>query len=1149
MSMSTSSIAFLLLALMVMASLTPAMALPELGVPDVAEQDTGPWWRSWASDSDGNGMHDWLEDLAEDALATDPDARLDVVVDLDRSPNGVDIDRLKDLGMEVQHVSRYVDAVLGSLPANAIDAARALPGVVMLEAQGTGYPALASAGPSVALDLVHENLGWDGTGVTVAVLDTGVNANHISLDDLDDDDRTDDPKLVTFFDAYTNTTPEAYDSGEHGSWVSGIAVGTGGNSLNIGGAPGAKLVGVRIGNTGGFPEYAALRGLEWTIENKDTYNISVIVCSWGIVLGGPNDHNGNSAVSRAADEAVAAGISVVVSAGNTALSATVTAPGDAFNVVTVGSVSDNHFLSSFSSEGPTTDGRMKPDVCAPGESITGPYSQNDGQWFTGDGTSASAPLVGGIIAMMIQANPHLTPAQAKQILHETSEHNTARAPPRHLFTPNNGYGWGVVHAPGAVSRARDLRPPTIDIPVSLEAGEQLDLEVKGSYSRTANTERGENGENRLGEDEIIVEATVPSDWERPSMVTYEMDGNIIATVIPDPVSQDGDTWRFGATFRVLTDVEFLTVAQPTIRFTTVTPVVSEPETYALTTQESINGMTGEEGRTRVSVGGNVKPVILVTAPDGGTDTADTFYIVRWEDDDPDDNARISLYNDVDTNRDNGHVLIASNIAEDSEGDGDSYLWDTSTLVHGSSYYILAVIDDGVNEQAHDYSSGTVTVNHAGANVPPSVQVLEPDGSDDEADTSFIIKYVARDPDDDASVSLYWDTDDQGYDGSVIVRDLEEVDGPGQYVWDVSGMEEGLEVYVYVVVTDGHNPQARSYGTGPVTIDHGTRPEVLVALPVGQDVLLDDPVVVTFDRQMDHSATEAATVISPNMAGTYTWSDTTMVYEPGGGWPADTEFTVTIDGSARDTLGNTLGSEYRWTFRTGRTTDPTDPPRIQITSPTEGQTVSAQVFIEGTSEELATGGVVEVRIDGMDWEEATGRALWHLTWDTTGVLDGGHTISARGVVSPGKTGPVATVNVTVRNDPGNPPSVDPVPDLTVEVGEPVSFKVVGRDTDGDALTYTDDSDLFDIHPATGEVSFTPREDQVTDWQVTVTVSDGVHQTNTKFIITVVPKEGSADLFETLPITPMQAFLGLVVLVLIVLAASLAVKRSRRRSGVA
>jgi hypothetical protein len=78
------------------------------------------WWKTWPSDMDRDGVHDWLEDLTAEALAEDPDARLDIIVDLDRTPTARDVDRLEALGMEVQFVSRYVDAVAGSLPASVI---------------------------------------------------------------------------------------------------------------------------------------------------------------------------------------------------------------------------------------------------------------------------------------------------------------------------------------------------------------------------------------------------------------------------------------------------------------------------------------------------------------------------------------------------------------------------------------------------------------------------------------------------------------------------------------------------------------------------------------------------------------------------------------------------------------------------------------------------------------------------------------------------------------------------------------------------------------------------------------------------------------------------------------------------------------------
>jgi serine protease AprX len=1125
-------------------SLLPSAIALDPG-PSALEGGAEAWWDTWLSDMDRDGVHDWLEDLAVEALREDPDARLDVVVDLDRTPTSLDVQRLEAMGLEVQFVSRYVDAVAGSLPASAIGTVRDLPHVVMIEAQGKGYPMMESAGPSISIGLARENLGFYGEGVTVAVLDTGINGDHVYLDDLDDDPGTDDPKMLAFYDAYTNKTTTAYDSGEHGTWVAGIAVGTGGGTNpNVGIAPAANLVGLRIGSSGGFPESTALRGLEWTIDNKDTYNISVAVCSWGIVLGGPNDHNGNSAISRLADEVVAAGISVVVAAGNSALSATVTAPGDARNVVTVGSVSDNHIISTFSSEGPTTDGRTKPDVCAPGEDITGPWSRNNGGTYEGDGTSASAPIVGGLIAVMMEANPHLTPAQVKQILHETSEHNTARTP-KYILTPNNGYGWGVVHAPGAISRAKDLRPPELDISVSIDSGEEMDLEVVGTYTRTAYTELGENGESRLGEDTIEIEASVPSDWDRPSRVTYTMEGDIVATPAWEPVSEVDGAWRMHATFRVINDVPSLTVAHPTISFTTAAPLTSDPETYAFTTRETINGMMGEEGRTRVSVGGNVQPEITITSPNGGADTADTFFVIRWTDDDPDDNARISLYNDLDSDPDNGKVLISSSVREDPEGDGDSYLWDTSTLVEGRAFYIHAEIDDGTNEPMVATSSGTVTIIHTGGNAPPSVEVLEPDGEGDDADQSFSIEYRAYDPDDIASVSLYWDTDAAGFDGNPIVRDLDEDDGFGSYTWDTSDLEEGLVAYVYAVVSDGQNPQARAYGPGPVTIGHSTGPRMVAYGPTGADVPVDRPVRVTFDSEMDRPSVEGAMSVVPSVAGTYSWTGTTVEYSPGGGWESDTTYTVTVAGTANDVLGNPMGIDQVWSFRTEEAPIPTDPPVALITTPTEGATVSGFVWIEGTGTYVGADGKVEVRIDGGDWREADGTTAWRISWDTEFETAGEHTISARGTDAFGFAGGVRTVNVTVDNSPNSPPQVEPVEDMTVHVGDDVSFTVEATDPDGDTLVFSDDTLLFNIDPSTGKVSFVPSEVDISTWSVEVTVWDGKHQTKTQFIITVEPKEEDESILDLIPLTTMQ-LVGLLVVLMLIMAVAWAAARSRRGS---
>ncbi|MCK4970259.1 MAG: hypothetical protein KAS77_07025, partial [Thermoplasmata archaeon] len=121
--MASRRFTMLMVVILSLSLIPPGMALalspdgPEPGIEITDDR----WWLTWPSDMDRDGVHDWLEDLASSALAEDPDARLDIVVDLDRIPTDVDVARLEGLGMEVQHVSVYVDAVLGSVPARNIE--------------------------------------------------------------------------------------------------------------------------------------------------------------------------------------------------------------------------------------------------------------------------------------------------------------------------------------------------------------------------------------------------------------------------------------------------------------------------------------------------------------------------------------------------------------------------------------------------------------------------------------------------------------------------------------------------------------------------------------------------------------------------------------------------------------------------------------------------------------------------------------------------------------------------------------------------------------------------------------------------------------------------------------------------------------------
>ena len=1132
-----------LLLVLVLTIAQPGLGLAFAGgtAPDASSDDSAPWWTTWSSDSDHDGVHDLLEQRALEApSASTP---LDIVVDYSRAVRPADVAALEALGLHVQYVSRYVDAVLGSAPSGLLGHLSGLPGVVMVEAQGEGVPVLASAGPSVGLDKVHQELGCTGRGVTIAVLDTGMRGTHVSLDDLDDNPLTDDPKITVFYDAFANTTATPYDSGTHGTWTASIAAGTGGGTPNVGGAPGAHLVGVRAGSESSFPESTALRAMEWTIDHRKEYNISVMSISWGIVLGGPADHNGNSAISRAADRAVEAGMSVVVAAGNTALSATVTAPGDARLVVTVGSVNDNHHLSSFSSEGPTSDGRTKPDVCAPGESVTGATSTSDNGWYTGDGTSASAPLVGGLIACMLEANPDLTPAQVKQVLHETSEHNTALST-KYLMTPNNGYGWGVVDAIGAVLRAKDLRAPHVILPDSINAGEDVDVEVRGSYTRTAHTDRGQDGRSPLGEDDVELTVTVPSDWTRPTGATYTMDGTSLKpTVVPDPIAQSGNVWRIHVTFRVRTGVSATVTAYPTVKFTTRSPLSVDGSTYNMTAREALNTMQGALATEWFSVGGNTPPTIQVVEPAAGTQYADASFTIKWTDTDPDDNALVTLYSDTDTDPSAGLVEIATGIAEDPDGEGDTFSWDTSTLQAGATYYVRATIDDGANPVASSYSPGTITVRHTG-NVPPTVEVLTPGAQGATADRSYVIQYVARDPDNTARVDLFWDVDADGYDGVSIVTGLAEADGPGQYTWDTTSQPDGAIRWVYSVVTDPTNTPARAYSLGPLTIDHQVGPTVLNHSPVGTGVAVDEPVRITFSTDMDQASVEAALRIVPYQPGSISWIGDTMKYAPDHGWTPSTTYTVNVAGTAKDASGREMGSDYGWQFTTGKGQVGPIEPSVTIVSPHEGDIVVGDVWVEGTSRNLGTGGVVDVRIDGGPWQQASGDEQWTLRWDSTVAPDGRHAIYARGVDSEGNVSPLTSVNVTSENVANLPPVVSPVPDATVVAGSTLDIQVVASDPNGDALRYSDTTPLFEIDPMTGLVSFRPYDGQVGTYPVTVAVTDGRATAYVTFNVTVKPADEHGVLVLPAWLGPLELAI-LVAAAIAGIVAAVALRRSAER----
>lgn len=234
---------------------------------------------------------------------------------------------------------------------------------------------------------------------------------------------------------------------------------------------------------------------------------------------------------------------------------------------------------------------------------------------------------------------------------------------------------------------------------------------------------------------------------------------------------------------------------------------------------------------------NVAPTFQIIEPNGNDDYADKDFTIVWMDSDPDDDASISLFYDSDQSGYDG-VMLAEGLSEDNDGSSGYYTWNTAAVSNGN-YYIYGVCDDGVNEQVRVYSSYPVIVNHTSVkNSSPFIQIVEPDGEDDIANMEYMISWIDSDSDDDASISLYYDTDASGYDGTLIISGLSE-DGngnSGMFVWDTSSISEG-KYYVYAIITD-EIEAIRDYSLGPITVTHSTTvntaPNIQITEPDGNN---------------------------------------------------------------------------------------------------------------------------------------------------------------------------------------------------------------------------------------------------------------------------------------------------------------------------
>jgi serine protease AprX len=369
-----------------------------------------------------------------------------------------------------------IDAYVADVPNPALAGLADNPAISHIAVDRFVDGSMERTGATIGATAVREAFGYDGSGVGIAVIDSGITAWH--------DDLTGGGSLqrVDSFVDFVNGRETAYDDYGHGTHVAGIIAGNGTDSSGArsGIAPNARLIVLKaLDGTGRGRISDIIAALHYVLVNRSLLNIRVVNMS---VAAGVYESYDDDPLTRAAQRVVKAGVVVVAASGNYGhdqqgriIYGGVTAPGNAPSVLTVGASShmgtidrSDDRIAGFSSRGPTLiDLAAKPDLVAPGvgiESLSDPnsalYSTQSQYLLEGtvpttylpylsqSGSSMSAPVVSGTVALMLQANPSLTPNQVKAILQYTA-HVYSRYDP---LTE----GAGFLNAKGAVDLARDV---------------------------------------------------------------------------------------------------------------------------------------------------------------------------------------------------------------------------------------------------------------------------------------------------------------------------------------------------------------------------------------------------------------------------------------------------------------------------------------------------------------------------------------------------------------------------------------------------------------------------------------------------------------------------------------------------------------------
>src|SRR5580700_11244732 len=379
-----------------------------------------------------------------------------VIVQYRQMPNSSSLKAMQLQGAAIRYQHHSIHAVTMRVPASMLAQLANDPNVAYVtpdrQQSMTSNPATEEFATAVEADVAAAQYGFDGTGIGVAVIDSGI-AAHPDLNNASGTSR------VVYSQSFVAGDTTTSDKFGHGTHVAGLIGGTGANSGTGNGylakyagvAPNVNIISLRVlDSNGSGTDSQVIAAIQQAIALQSTYNIRVINMS----LGRPVYESYTlDPVCQAVESAWQAGIVVVVAAGNRGRDrsmgthgfATIGAPGNDPAVITVGAARTmgtatrvDDAIASYSSKGPTlVDHLVKPDLVVPGNRLVSlraagstldrNYSQFEAaplvgtaKYFRLSGTSMATPLVSGAVALMLQQNPSLTPDQVKARLMKTA---------------------------------------------------------------------------------------------------------------------------------------------------------------------------------------------------------------------------------------------------------------------------------------------------------------------------------------------------------------------------------------------------------------------------------------------------------------------------------------------------------------------------------------------------------------------------------------------------------------------------------------------------------------------------------------------------------------------------------------------------------